>query len=113
MVLADFARRAEAERLAARLVVEGVGAEVWSAQQAAALLPASGPPIGPTVVVARVDHEHALTLAHLFAEVDAGVSVVAPPPQDLWHGSFARLLGGVFAVSVVVSAVVVLLFAAV
>ncbi len=113
MALADFARQAEAERLAARLVIEGIGAEVWTAQQAATLLPASEPPVGPTVVVARGDHEHALTLAHLFAEVDAGVSEVAPPPQDLWHGSFLRLLVGVFAVSVLVSTVVVLLFAAV
>lgn len=113
MVLADFARQAEAERLAARLVIEGVGAQVWPVQQAAALLPGSEPPIGPTVVVARGDHEHALTLAHLFAEVDAGVSVVASPPQDVWHGSFVRLLVGVFAVSMIVSAVVVMLFAAV
>ncbi len=113
VVLADFGQVAEAERLAARLVIEGIGAEVVSAQAAAALLTAGDAPIGPTVVVARVDHEHASTLAHLFAEVDQGVSTWAPPPQDLWHGSVSRLLFGTFVVAVFIFVVLVLLVTAI
>lgn len=93
-MLADFGRPEPAHRLAARLVIEGVGAEVWPADHAAPLLPGSQPPLGPTVVVRRADHMRALVLAHAFAEVDAGSSRLAPPPRDFWHGEPHRQLAG-------------------
>jgi hypothetical protein len=86
VVLADFLDRAGAERLAVRLQAEGVGAEVWSSARGSALLPADQPPLGPSVVVRRADHGHALQLAKLFAEVDAGTSRWAPTPRDYWQG---------------------------
>lgn len=93
-VVADFLDTGAAEQLAHRLVAEGVGAQVWASSRAALLLPAANPPIGPTVVVRRSDHAHALVLARLFAEVDAGTSTVAPPPTDFWGGEpYQRLLG--------------------
>ena len=56
------------------------------AERIAALLPADQPPVGPSVVVRLADHRHALQLATLFAEVDAGTSRLAPVPRDYWHG---------------------------
>ena len=111
-VVADFPGRAAAERLAARLVVEGVLAEVWEPGRAASLLPTDWPPAGPTVVVARRDHAHALALAQLFDQVDRGVCAVAPPPRDLWHGPRWRPMVAATALVVLAMAVFVLLVAA-
>lgn len=94
VVLADFVDQASARQLANRLRAEGVGADVWPAEQAALLVPVTAPPIGPTVVVRRADHATASTMARLFAQVDGGGCPLAPPPRDFWHGSpQARLFG--------------------
>jgi hypothetical protein len=113
MVVADFADPTDARRLATRLVGEGIGAEVWPAERAAALLPATDPPVGPAVVVRRSDHAEALTLALLFAEVDLGSSAVAPPPRDFWHGPARRQVFGVALLILLAAAVLVLLLVAV
>jgi len=113
VALAEFRDLAAAERLAARLVMEGVGAQVWTAEQALPLVPEGAPPLGPTVVVAGGDHRHAMALARLFDEVDRGTSVVAPPPQDLWHGGPVRpVLAGAL-LAALAAVVLVLLVSAV
>ena len=111
--VADYERREHAERLALRLVAEGIGAEVWASKDAAMLLPVTQPPIGPTVVVRRADHGAALVLASLFAEVDEGTSRVAPPPRDFWHGDAHHRLAGYGLVALLALAIVVLVVAAV
>ena len=111
-VVADFPDVADAERLAARLVVEGVRAEVWEPGRVQSLLPSDWPPSGPAVVVARYDHGHALALAQLFDQVDRGACAVAPPPRDLWHGPAWRPAIATFALVTLALAVCVLLVAA-
>jgi len=111
-VVADFPDAADADRLAARLVVEGVRAEVWEPRRAVPLLPPDWPPAGPAVVVARHDHGHALALAQLFDQVDRGACAVAPPPRDLWHGPAWRPAIAAFALVTLALAVGVLLVAA-
>ncbi len=107
--LADFLQRPAAERLAVRLRAEGVGAEVWEAARAAPLLPDDEPPIGPTVMVRAADRADALVLAALFAEVDEGVSQLAPAPVDFWHGGPRRQLAGAALLLVLAMAVSLLL----
>ncbi|MEZ5236973.1 MAG: hypothetical protein AB7O92_00010 [Acidimicrobiia bacterium] len=113
VALADFVSRAAAERLAVRLRAEGVGARVWEADEAAVHLPVDAPPIGPTVMVRAADREDALTLAVLFAEIDEGVSQLAPPPVDFWHGSGRRqLLGAVLLLGLAMAVSLLLLIVA-
>ena len=112
VVLADYLERASAQRLALRLQAEAIAAEVWDPARAATLLGEDQPPIGPVVVVRRADHRRALVLARLFAEVDAGTSRVAPPPQDFWHGPADRQLLGAGLVMLLVFALAILLTAA-
>jgi len=95
VVLADFATRVDAERLAGRLVAEGLGAEVWDAGDAALLLPPHLPPAGPTVVVRRADYGDAVVITRLFDEVDQGRSRIAPGPRSFWHGGTHRQVIGV------------------
>lgn len=94
MALADFPDRAGAERLAARLVAEGLGAEVWDAADARPLLPAIAPPAGPTVIVRRDDYSDAVVMTRLFDEVDQGRSRIAPGPRTFWAGPPYRQLIG-------------------
>lgn len=94
MALADFPDRISAERLAGRLVAEGLGAEVWEAPDALPLLPPLAPPAGPTVVVRRNDYDDAVVLTRLFDEVDQGRSRIAPGPRTFWAGPPYRQLIG-------------------
>jgi hypothetical protein len=112
VALADYADPLPAERLAVRLRAEHIGAAVWPVQRAAPLLPDDAPPLGPTVVVRRVDHARALRLAGLFAEVDAGVCALAPPPRDLWHGPSYRPLFAAAVLMALAFAMAVVLVAA-
>lgn len=112
VVLAGFDDAAVAQRLVDRLTAEGLGAQVWPAGRAAALLPADQPPLGSTVVVRHADHGDARILATLFDEIDRGVSRVAPPPSGLWHGKPNRQLLGVGVIAVLVVAVLVAVVAA-
>ena len=86
----------EAALLVDRLVAEGV---------AAALQPdATG---HGSVWVRRGEAGHAAVLARLFAEVDDGVSVVAPPPSGPWPGSgVRRIVSALFLVVVTVAVLV-------
>lgn len=113
VVLADFLTREPAERLALRLVAEAVAAEVWPPDEASVLMAAGSPMLlGPTVVVRSHDHATAMALAQLFAEIDAGTSMVAPPPRDFWHGPADRRLLGVGALVLLAVALGILLVAA-
>ena len=113
VVLADFLEREPAERLATRLRAEVLAAEVWGADRAVTLVEAGAPALlGPTVVVLADDHPTAIALARLFAEVDAGVSRVAPPPRDFWHGPADRKLLGAGILVVLATCLTVLLVAA-
>lgn len=113
VVLADFLERGPAERLALRLRAEVVAAEVWGADEAARLVASEAPVLlGPTVVVRAEDHATATALARLFGEVDAGVSRVAPPPRDYWHGPADRKLLGAGLLVILATCLMILLVAA-
>jgi hypothetical protein len=96
LVLGGFESPAVADRLAGRLVAEGLaavasGCEVW---------------------VHRHDLDEAVVLARLFHEVDEGRSLVAPSPASLWVGPLWRQLLAVLVLTVVIVPTVVLALAA-
>ena len=113
MALADFQDRAAAVRLAARLVAEGLGADILEADQARPLLPEQLPPVGPTVVVRRADYADAVIVTRLFDEVDQGRSRIAPGPQSLWQGAPHRQLIGYALIAAWVIALGLLMIAAI
>jgi hypothetical protein len=87
---------AAAQRLAGRLVAEGLAAvatdrEVW---------------------VHRAEVDDAVVLARLFREIDEGRSRVAPPPTSLWHGPLWRQLLAVLVLALIIVPTVVVALAA-
>lgn len=87
VLLGQLASPSAAARLAARLVVEGVGAEAEGAR----------------VWVRATDRDEALVLARLFHEVDTGRSRVAPPPGR-WPASTADRVARLVAILAMVLA---------
>jgi hypothetical protein len=96
VALGGFESPEIADRLAGRLVAEGVGAVAW----------------GGEVWVHRHDLDEAVVLARLFREVDEGRSLVAPAPASLWVGPLWRQLLAVLVLTLVIVPTVVLALAA-
>lgn len=99
--LAGPARRVAAERLAGRLIAEGIGVALTDDD------------VGTTIWVRPTDLADAVVCAGLFDEVDAGISLVAPAPRTLWQQGVPGQLLAIFLLLVILGSVLAIVLAAV